>query len=287
MSSASNAHGGTVIPLSGDRRLSALVCPYRVDGRVTWHPADARGWAGANCYLLVEDDAALLVDTGLAAHRDAVLAMLDAALPGELPLSILTLRQGEFDSVGNVVPICARRPVSFILGAYPEGQRWADFHADVRWEPIGTGPVPEALSVPRHAWLEIAPGRRIELIRPALRLLNTWWGYDEATGTAFTSDSFVHGVRPSPQGPWLMTGPDDDTTERIVRDHLRANRFWWLPGADVRAIRADVAAFFAEREVTTIAPALGAIIHGREAVRRHVALLESVLADVDGRSVPA
>ena len=44
--------------------LFVLQNPMKLDGRVSSYPGSARGWSVANCYLLKQPDAAMLIDTG-------------------------------------------------------------------------------------------------------------------------------------------------------------------------------------------------------------------------------
>ena len=84
-----------------DDRLYALPNPYQLDGRVSTHPPEARGFAPMNSYLVVEDDRALLLDTGWSVHQDTLLAQLDSLLDPSMTLSIWPIRIQEFTSVCN------------------------------------------------------------------------------------------------------------------------------------------------------------------------------------------
>ena len=79
-------------------KVYALHNTFELNGRISAYPISARGFAPANCYLLIDDDAAMLLDTGYAAHEGAILEQLDSLLDREMPLSIFPLRINEFMS---------------------------------------------------------------------------------------------------------------------------------------------------------------------------------------------
>jgi hypothetical protein len=63
---------GRILPISSER-LVALVHPYELDGRVSSHPLDERGFSTMNCYLFLEDEHALLYSTGYSVHEQALM----------------------------------------------------------------------------------------------------------------------------------------------------------------------------------------------------------------------
>jgi hypothetical protein len=262
--------------------VDVLANPYEVDGRVSWHGRGVRGWATSNCVLVREGGRALLIDTGLTIHREAVLAALRELVGPGVRLEILSSRIGEFDVIGNLVDVVAAHGVRKVYAAFGEAPRWADMHPGHRLADV----VPRAGDIvtevlPRESVVHVAPGRSLEVVRPSLRNLSTYWAYDRATRTMFTADSFCYGVAESATGPWLIDEAADDTTLEQVRHHLlTGSRFWWLEGSRVDEIRAEVAALFARCPTDVIVPGCGRIILGRRAVDRHVALLDAALTAI-------
>jgi hypothetical protein len=120
--------------------------------------------------------------------------------------------------------------------------------------------------------------RAVEAFRPLLRILNTRWIYDEPSGAMFTSDAFTYGIRSSEEGPWQLTEDDDYVDADRVREHLLAQRFWWLKESDVDDIRCDLDDIFTRYDVQHIAPTFGAIISGRATVQRHFDLMDAAIA---------
>jgi flavorubredoxin len=259
--------------------LYAIANPYEVDGRLTWHDPAARGFATMNCYLLTEGDSALLIDTGVTAHRDALVEQLRDLVDGA-ELEVLHSRLGEYTSVCNTPAIVEAFDVTAVWGQHPSAELWTDFqpHRD-RGFGHAIGAVPVKL-LERQMEFELGDGgtRRLEAFSSILRLLPTWWVWDEATRTMFTSDLFSHVRRPSADGPWVVTAEDDDTTVETVREHMVGTRYWWVPEADTRPIAAGLAEVFASHPVERVAPQYGCILEGADVVERHLELVQQVLA---------
>ena len=88
---------GTITTLAQDK-LYALQNVCELDGRLSSYATNARGYTVSNCYLLVEDDSALMLDTGFTLHRDAILGQLKTLLGPNQSLSLMPLRINEFAS---------------------------------------------------------------------------------------------------------------------------------------------------------------------------------------------
>jgi hypothetical protein len=270
-------------------RLYALPCPYALDGRVSTHPDDARGYAAQQVYVLSEGDSALLVETGLTVHEQSLLARLDRILGPTARVGIFPLSLGEFRSVCNMRPIVERFDVHTLYGPFEDGSDWVDFRPELvpPGEPVGGGQMAELDVVvisSRGGLVPIGEGRTVQALDAPLRLLPTHWLYDEATRTLFTSDAFTHVWRPTEAGPWAVTADDDSTTLNGLIDYLVRTRFWWLAGADVEPLSNGLADVFDAYEVEIIAPSYGCVLQGRGVVRRHYELLREALRVLSARS---
>jgi hypothetical protein len=273
-------------------RLFALSNGYEVDGRVSWHPPEQRGSAPMSVYLLREPDEDLLIDTGLTAHREQVLAGLRELGVGERPLSLLALRPGEFDSICNLAPIVRAFKVTNYYSYHPDvlfwGEQDPDFPFDLEHDT--TIAAPELVATNSLAAVEIgASGRAVDLIRPELRLLFTNWLYDSESRTLFTSDSFSWVVREPGQAEagWVVREEEDETSEEDIRAHLVASRYWWVTGANLEPIRAQLAELVENLSIDRIAPASGCVLEGESLVGKHFALLDAVLAEEEGKPAAA
>src|SRR5262249_25868058 len=95
-------HLGGSIASFADNQLHALQNPFALDGRVSSYPASARGFSVANCYLLTQPDAAMLIDTGFGKDEPVIRAQIESLIAPGLPLSMFPLRLNEFMSINNV-----------------------------------------------------------------------------------------------------------------------------------------------------------------------------------------
>ena len=265
-------------------QLYALLHPYELNGLVTTHPRAATGFASSNAYLLLEDDHAMLVDTGLSIHEREIVSELER-LVGQRSLSLSLLRIGEFAGVCNVRPIAERLTVDQLYGMFhPTAAAWLDFRPEFAPSLCQPGGGGRLRGVQEHQpavgdMLPIGHRRSVELLAAPLRLLVTRWLYDAATQTLFTSDLFGWLSQSDADGPWVIRDEDaDPVSEDEIREYLFGGRFWWLPGAQTDRIRAEIADIFERYEITTIAPAFGCVMHGRRVVERHYAVLDRILA---------
>jgi len=268
-----------------DGRVVVLSNSYELDGRVTTHPVDARGYAPMQTYLLKEGERALLLGTGLTGQEDQILNQIDEAR-GTARLSIMPLGF-DFTLLSNARPIADRFGLEYVYQPqyadapwtwlnlrpeFPVDERDALRSADVGMMKTGT-PI----------LLDAAGDRTLHLIVPPLRLLPNPWLYDEATRTMFCVDVFTWVWRPEDRGPWVISEADDDpTTLDTVRHALFDNRYWWLPGADTTRIRRALADTFERYEIENLAPDHGCALEGSAVVSRHYQLLDDLLAEAPG-----
>ena len=280
-SQAIGPSGGAILSLHNEQ-VFILCNPYELNGVVESHPSDVEGFASMNCYLLAEPDRALLVDSGLTVHRQAILAQLDSLL-AERELRLLPLRIGDFAGLCNMQPIAERLAVAGLYGTMlGEPHEWLEFQPNLEvsaGEERGLAAVP-GLPLPFGGSLPLSSDgqRRLEILVAPIRLLPMPWAFDSATGTLFTFDVFGWVTRPDSGGPWILTEDDEDsTTLDDVWHYLVANRYWWLAGARTERLLEDLREVLDSRDVVTIAPGYGCVLHGAEVVRRHVALLEEAL----------
>ena len=242
-----------------------------LDGAVSWAPVGARGFQAANCYLLLardDDDEPLIVDPGLPYVEQAVVSGLQALVPdGAKPRVFLT--RAQFDCVGN-------------LGALAEVFSIEDVFTGGRANPFDS--FETVMSADQRAAgvivLRSPEESRLEVINTTVRILATFWAYDHATKTLFTSDSFTHAtVQNAADGPVLDEQEPDETTLDDVRDYLFA-MFWWLRYADTGPIVNELRSLFDQYDIEIIAPVRGRVLKGREVVARHVEMLITALEEV-------
>jgi flavorubredoxin len=245
-------------------RLYVVAGALPVDGRMSWTPPTATGEQSTNIYLL-RGEHDVLVDTGIAAIREQVMAGLSELLEPEAPVRVF-LTRAQLDCVGNLGAVAS---VYNVLDIFTGGARnpFDQFDAATSNDPRAQG-IGIARTLDNPA---------VEIFNTSLRILATFWGYDAETRTAFTSDSFTHVPASDAANGVVLDDPGaDKVAVEQVREHL-FGAFWWLPFADKQAIAEHVRGFFATHPVDVIAPNRGCVLKGREIVDRHVEMLLSVL----------
>ncbi len=261
-------------------RLYALQHPYALDGRVSSYPASARGFSVANCYLLTQRDAAMLIDTGFGKDEPIIRAEIESLIAPGLPLSLFPLRLNEFMSINNVETFAGHFNVAQCYTSNTDAALWFDFGAKANGRSILESM--KVIAVTRSDTIELGKqGRPIDVMQAPIRLIATRWLYDRATRTLFTSDLFTHVWRAHADGPWIVTEENDTTTERELRSFMLNTRYWWLEGAPTDSIRRGIREVFDKYDVETIAPGYGCILSGRKVVTRHVRMLDEILKGLD------
>src|SRR5215468_6494073 len=122
------AMGGIMATLA-EGKLYALQHPYAVDGRVSTYPASARGFSVANCYLLTESDAAMLIDTGFGKDEPVIRLQIESLIAPRLPISLFPQRLDEFMSINNVETFAAHFNVEQCYTSNTDAALWFDFGA--------------------------------------------------------------------------------------------------------------------------------------------------------------
>lgn len=258
-------------------RLWLLGGSVALDGRISWVPADARGYQPINTYLLVEEGAALIVDPGVYAQHELVGDQLERIVPRGSAVSIY-LTRAEPDVSGNLGEVAARYKVDHLYcGGGPNPFDAFEAVGDIDQQNRGTRVqmerTPAGYEVP-------VGGRGVEVMRPIIRLLATYWGYDRATRTLFTSDSFGHNLQASPDGPRVLRDGDGGAVDAAqVRAHLLA-KFGWLQHARTRTILNNLRELRKDRDVERLAPGRGLVVEGRGRVARELDVMEQVLEEL-------
>jgi len=267
-------------------RVYALQSSFELNGRISAYPESARGYSVGNCYLLKEDDRALLLDTGYAAYEQDILDQLGSLIGPDTPLSVFPLRINEFMSVSNAVAIAKRFNVVQCYSPVPDIEDWIEFET-LRGEE--RNPVLKTTIIDRgdYARVELDADRIVDVMNAPIRLISTRWIYDEVSKTLFSSDMFSHLWSDREDGPWLLGGneEDDATDFPFVRSFLLNTRYWWIEGANLSPIRKAVADVYDRFDIETIAPGYGTIVSGRRHVDKQFEVLDDVLEQLDRTNV--
>jgi hypothetical protein len=255
----------------------------RLGGRVSWFPADLRTRAPVSCYLLSEPAEALLVDSGLVVHRDAIRRGLDGSIGPSQRVNVVHTRLVEFDTVGNTAALIDGGRVATVYATFPAGD-WVYFESATAGRGAGGAGQSRFEVVQPGDAVRVGCGtareRAVRVLAAPLRLLATFWLHDPLTRTLFTSDSFGHVTLGHTGGRALLrSGAPDHTTLDDVRRHLVA-KFAWLAEADVAPLQAELAAIFDGHRIDNLAPTFGCPIVGAAAVARHYGLVQQALSEI-------
>jgi len=271
--------GGGILNLA-EGKLHALQNAFALDGRVSAYPGSARGYSVANCYLLTESDAALLIDTGFGKDEPVIRAQIETLIAPALPLSMFPLRLNEFMSINNVEAFAAHFNVEQCYTSNVDAALWFDFGAKADGRSL-LGSM-RITAVTRADTIAIGKtGRPIDVMQAPIRLIATRWLYDRSTRTLFSSDLFTHVWRQQAHGPWIVTDEADSTSAAELRSFMLNTRYWWLEGAPTDQIRRGIGEVFDKFDVETIAPGYGCILRGRKVVERHYRMLDDFLKACD------
>ncbi|MDV7352741.1 hypothetical protein R4282_06900 [Rhodococcus oxybenzonivorans] len=259
------------------------------DGRLSWAAPGTSTFEPVNAFLLVEGDRALLIDPGVAAHERTLLHQLEQVIGPETALSVFCTRF-EGDCVTALGPVIRDFNVVSIFGGGVSNP--FDFFEDVSpAQQIRTDHRIEILRKKSGDTIDVGPGRSVHLLSTSLRVLTTFWLFDDRTGTLFTSDFFAY------------EGLDHADRSDLVRDtapaafdHAAAARRLftkvdWLRLADPAPFVEELDRLFATYDVRTVAPGHGRVIVGRDTVRSYYELSRELLLtcgpDRSTREVPA
>jgi len=262
-------------------KIYALHNTFELNGRVSAYPESARGYTASNCYLLKEDDGAILLDTGYAVHETAILEQLRTLLSPEMPLSIFPLRINEFMSVCNVMAVARNFNAVECYSNVPEIESWIEFETVDRDAP--DHPHIATTLLERGDFCQVSIGKHhvIDVLNAPIRLISTRWIYDPDSKILFSSDMFSHVWHAYEEGPWVLDGLDNVTDDDFVRSFLLNTRYWWIEGAEIDSARRNVARVFEDYDIETLAPGYGTILRGRDQVERQFTVLDNVLRDLD------
>jgi flavorubredoxin len=233
-----------------------------VDGRVSWVPPSASGLEPYNEYVVLADDRALLIDTGVALHAPSVLATLHDIV-GSRRLTVYTTRI-ELDCIGNLARI---------LDDFPDAQVATTV-------PIApTGLIHVAASTPRPRpvkTLRMGEGldevgfARLRTISPLIQTLGTSWLWDGEAETLFTTDMFCGDMLSAPDDPVIRREMDAGVATADIREAV-LSKFDWLAAADTGPLLARWDLLFGAMHPRVLAPIHGRVQLGRELVAQVIA----------------
>ena len=263
-------------------KLYLLGDSIALDGRISWVPRDVRGWQPLNTYVLIEgagdDERVLVIDPGVYAQRTIVREQLAALVAPGRKLSIFLTRP-EPDVTGNIGELASCYPVERLYaGGGPNP--FDAFESANLMDPASRGNRIQMERMLPGFQMPLGDNRGVEMLRPTIRLLSTFWGYDAATRTLFTSDSFGHTVQAQRDDDRVLRdGAPSQAATASVKAHLLA-KFGWLAHAKTRSIINNLDDMRGKRLIERIAPCHGLVIEGPALVKQHLDALRQVLEEL-------
>jgi flavorubredoxin len=265
-----NRSAASAVRLAGETyRLGGFV---ELDGQVSWAPRLPGRYQPINCYLVDKKEGAVLIDTGLAAHQQIVLRQLNETFDPRRPISLFLTRP-ELECAGNVGAVHKALTLKEIVAvavnpfdAYEEGVEGV--------VPVRMLPLAIVRSIP------IGEPPSLCVVPTIIRILSTFWVFDQETKTLFSSDWFGHTSVSSPSDSVVISSPaNDSTTYQSARAHVLA-KYWWLPLATTKAMIGFLEGLFDQHDVERIAPTHGCVLESRPVVRNHRDMMLRLLQEV-------
>jgi flavorubredoxin len=267
-------------------KLYVLGGAVRNDNRISWVPPNTPGWLPINCYLLLSEGSAMLIDTGPACHRQQLLLQLKSLVLPNVPLSIIVTR-AEADCIGNLDAVVRNFNVE---GVFTGGvQNPFDFIDDALENIVEDAydeDTVEALTGRRLERkeegepIELGGDRRLYVYAAPLRILQTFWLYDDGTSALFTSDFFGHNMMTDQVLARVLddesNASDAPATVETVRSHMYT-KFGWMKIADRETLAAKLGGFFAGRDVRILGPSHGRVLSGAGVIRRELNVVGQAL----------
>lgn len=241
----------------------------------SWLPSDTSGFEPFNKYVFLEDDCALLIETGAAAHDESIQQSLREIVKDRL-LVILPTRS-ELESIGNMGSIIDNFPrvelITTTRALPPLGL--AHMRPDRR-ESV------KARRIVRGEKLAGAGFPTLDTVTPIIRILNTIWIHDRRSGILFTSDTFSNELLPDRETPTIRRDSFGLPDVAAVRRSIIA-RFDWVERARTQALQRQWADLFAHIKPTGIAPSLGRVTMGAHAAADAIDLYRRALFENSAR----
>jgi hypothetical protein len=262
-------------PLVEDR-LYRVGCTVGLD-ELSWVGRERPGFEPLNCYLFLDSDQAVFIDSCCAIAKPVVRDVLENLVAGR-SVSIFPTRNEE-DCIGNMdIVFTYGKNIHLLWGGAGGILEWIN---DPLVDPLVAksfvGRIP-FLNARNGVKTTIGEKINLEFYQAPLReMVMTQWAFDSTTKTLFTSDFFSwHHLDSADESPIVTSVGHNPSVEDVAADiDARIN---WLKDAHCPDAIEKFANFFEEREVEVIAPVHGAVLAGADVVRSNVALSLDALA---------
>ena len=217
-----------------------LVLPtsYQSTGGVSWLPAGARGLEPYNAYVVLSDDRALLIDTGVALHEDSLLQTLREVI-GSRQLVVFITRI-ELDNLGNL-----GRIVEVFPGVQVTTSNVVPLFKLVHISDDIPPPLPARRILIGNTLAEFG-FPRIHIYEALIRTLGSTWLWDKNTQTLFTTGIFSRSHAEQPDQSNSSAGQSWLAESNCHARRFILGKFDWLALADTTPLLARWNKFFSE-----------------------------------------
>ncbi|MEI6790145.1 MAG: hypothetical protein WCK42_03070 [Myxococcaceae bacterium] len=217
----------------------------------SWIPPGTEGHEPFNKYFFRSHNSALLIDTGVAAHRDNMLEALEKLL-GSRDLTVMVTRS-ELECIGNLGSIVDKFPALRLLSVTKNLPLLGLAHFKI--EPRITA---RARRIALGDTLDEFDFANLRVCEPLVRLLSTIWLIDEKTNSLFSSDFFSGDLMQKIDTPLQRHDMQNLPSIDFIRKHFLA-KFDWFEEATTKGIQNRWDSFFQEFSPSMIAPSFGRI----------------------------
>jgi flavorubredoxin len=232
-----------------------------IDGRVSWIPPEARGFEPYNEYVVLSDERALLIDTGVALHEESLLESLREVIgPRELVVFVTRI---ELDCLGNLGRIFDLFPRVQVTTSNIVPLLKLVHVADSTPPPIPPVRLPVGSTLAEFGF------PRLRIHEALLRTLGSTWLWDEKTATLFTTDIFCTDMLSSPDESVLRWDRTGLQSPQDIRNFV-LRKFDWLETADSAKLLPPWEKFFSQVQPAALAPIHGRIQVGQDLVKQVV-----------------
>lgn len=243
--------------------------------RLSWLPPEAAGFEPLNCYVYLQPDVAVFLDTNPAICRPAVEKALQE-LVGNRQVLVFPTRN-EAECIGNLGYLLAKgRDARLLFGGGGGILEWIN-HPDAPPNEIDNFLDVTPIDPAANGTSTKIEALHFDWMNAAMKeMFLTQWAYEASTKTLFTSDFFGWQHLADPDGSVVHDDPALVPSAAIVANEI-PHRINWLPGANCPDLLAAFDQLFERLDVSIIAPVHGAVISGA-AVAPSIAVAREALA---------
>lgn len=273
-----------VLALAGGA-VNAVGGTVHLDRAPLFMAPGTKGWVPFQNYVVRDGDQCMIIDTGLPLLADTVRDGLDKVV-GEGKSCWIFATRREVENLDNLSWVLRRYDVTkfyFLIGhmiAPLEVVTFFDEAEDAMEVSVTEAHIAANEHIPIE-WVRkpedvVLGSRTFVPIRSPIAILSTYWLYEEATGTLFSSDMWGFLSAREDGGPQVTTSVEDVTVEQL-EGHIKA-KFDLLCGTDTSRVQETLRTIVSERRIERICPSYGLIIEGADAVSK---LIEMTIEAVD------